>query len=64
MHTPKYTTFHNVTICIASDDPKAAYAALCDALATIDGDWHTDTYSHDEGEARPTTELFPEAEAV
>ena len=42
-------TFHNVTITINAVDGPSAYAALCEALGTLESEWVTDTYTiHDE----------------
>jgi len=53
------TTFNNITITVPADSPKAAYALLCQALATIEAEWKTDTYTEAEGEELSTTKLFP-----
>lgn len=56
------TTFNNVTITIPSVDSREAYARLCSALASIDAEWQTDTYTNDETDDRfrPVCELYPE----
>lgn len=62
------TTFHNVTITIDAEAPRAAYDMLCNALGTIELcgigiEWNTDTYSTESEQAqRPTTDLFPNTE--
>lgn len=54
--------FNNVTITIASTDPVAAYAVLCQALALFE--YTTDTFQTNgaDGESEPqsTTMLFPQ----
>jgi len=65
--TPE-TTFHNVTITIATGDAKAAYALLCDALASIENhalcEWQTTRYSVSTTplRLRPVSELYPQDE--
>jgi hypothetical protein len=58
------TSFQNVTITIQAATPREAYEKLCMALASIDAEWTTDTFSVDGGENRCTSELWPDAGAV
>jgi hypothetical protein len=58
------TSFQNVTITIQAATPREAYEKLCTALASIDAEWTTDTFSVDGGEDRCTSELWPDADAV
>lgn len=56
------TTFHNVTIIIEADNPRAAYDKLC-ALLARGGKayWESDTFSTDtDMQQQPTSELFPD----
>lgn len=52
-------TFQNVTISIEAENGKKAYSKLCDNLADNSIDWHTDTFSENDGDMRETVELFP-----
>ena len=58
------TSFQNVTITIQAPTSREAYEKLCTALASIDAEWTTDTFSVDGGEDRCTSELWPDADAV
>ncbi len=58
------TSFQNVTITIQAATPREAYEKLCTALASIDAEWTTDTFSIDGGEDRCTSELWQDAVAV
>ena len=58
------TSFQNVTIAIQAATPREAYEKLCTALASIDAEWTTDTFSVDGSEDRCTSELWPDANAV
>jgi hypothetical protein len=58
------TSFQNVTITIQAATPRKAYEKLCAALASIDAEWTTDTFSVDGSEDRCTSELWPDANAV
>jgi hypothetical protein len=58
------TSFQNVTIAIQAATPREAYEKLCTALASIDAEWTTDTFSVDRGEDSCTSELWPDADAV
>jgi hypothetical protein len=58
------TSFQNVTIAIQAATPRGAYEKLCTALASIDAEWTTDTFSVDGSEDRCTSELWPDANAV
>ena len=58
------TSFQNVTIAIQAATPREAYEKLCTALASIDAEWTTDTFSVDGSEDRCTSELWPDADAV
>ena len=58
------TSFQNVTITIQAATPREAYEKLCTALASIDAEWTTDTFSVDRGEDSCTSELWPDADAV
>jgi hypothetical protein len=54
-------TFQNVTITIQAKDGAAAYTALCNALASIQAEYETDTYTIEgEDEERPVSELYPQ----
>lgn len=55
----KYYTFFNLTASVRAEDGKEAYTKLCDVLDKLDGDWHSSTYSEDDGEEKTTEELFP-----
>ena len=57
------TSIQNVTITIQAATPREAYEKLCTALASIDAEWTTDTFSVN-GEDRCTSELWPDADAV
>lgn len=35
----QYFPFHNVTVVIRAENADTAYTALCQQLATIEGDW-------------------------
>ena len=50
------TSFQNVTITIQAATPRESYEKLCTALASIDAEWTTDTFSVDGGEDRCTSE--------
>jgi hypothetical protein len=52
-------TFHSVTITIEAKSPREAYAQLCSALGKLESEWETRMYSTDDGQAGPTTDLFP-----
>lgn len=62
--------FRNVTITVGNvQDAKEAYAKLCNALASIEGEFDTDTYvayktmsEYDDSPGRSTEELFPDQE--
>lgn len=66
------TTFHNVTITIEAENPKAAYAKLCEVFAPLTAkeelEYTTDTYTTNTVEEtlldndRETAELFPDQE--
>ena len=58
------TSFQNVTITIQAAAPREAYEKLCTALASIDAEWTTDTFSVGGGEDRCTSDLWPDADAV
>ena len=58
------TSFQKVTITIQTATPREAYEKLCTALASIDAEWTTDTFSVDGSEDRCTSELWPDADAV
>jgi putative lipoic acid-binding regulatory protein len=58
------TSFQKVTITIQAATPREAYEKLCAALASIDAEWTTDTFSVDGSEDRCTSELWPDADAV
>lgn len=65
IHLPiEEVTFNNVTITIASTDPAAAYALLCQTLALARFEYTTDTFQTNgaDGESDPqsTTVLFPQ----
>jgi hypothetical protein len=55
--------FNNVTITIASTDPAAAYALLCQTLASIGCEYTTDTFqthgASGQSEDQDTSILFP-----
>jgi hypothetical protein len=54
------TTFHNVLITISAETSKEAYTKLCNALASIDAEYVTDTYSEGSSfEEESTAKLFP-----
>lgn len=53
-------TFTNLTVAIDADTPEAAYARLCETLATMDDaqvEWTSDRYLLGD-ESRDTAELF------
>ena|ERR1017187_2886380 len=54
------TSFQKVTITIQTATPREAYEKLCTALASIDAEWTTDTFSVDGGEDHCTSELWPD----
>ena len=58
------TSFQKVTITIQAATPREAYEKLCTALASIDAEWTTETFSVDGSEGRCTSELWPDADAV
>jgi hypothetical protein len=58
------TSFQKVTITIQAATPREAYEKLCAALASVDAEWTTDTFSVDGGEDRCTSELWPDTDAV
>jgi hypothetical protein len=58
------TSFQNVTIAIQAATPREAYEKLCTALASIDAEWTTDTFSVDGSEDRCTSELWPDADVA
>jgi hypothetical protein len=58
------TSFQNVTITIQAATPREAYEKLCTALASIDAEWTTDTFSVDGGEDHCTSELWADASLV
>ena len=59
-------TFHNVTITIESESARKAYSVLCDLLDQYNVthaygiEWASDMYTVDGGDARCTSELWPE----
>ncbi|MFN3076877.1 MAG: hypothetical protein ABT940_08375 [Alphaproteobacteria bacterium] len=62
------TTFHNVTITIVAENPKAAYTKLCDMFGTLvqngELEYTTDTFttSKDQDTHRDSSEAFPNLE--
>jgi hypothetical protein len=58
---PKEYTFHNVTITVEADTPKAAYNRLCTLLSDSHVEYSTDTWTdntHPDDE-HPVTDLWP-----
>jgi hypothetical protein len=55
-------TFHNVEITFEAANADEAYARLCEALASVEAEWQTDTYSQPHTVTRPTRELFARQE--
>ena len=54
------TTFHNVLITISASTSHEAYEKLCAALASIDAEYVTDTFSTDANdEEESTSKIFP-----
>jgi len=55
------TTFQNVLITIRASTSHEAYEKLCNALASIDAEYVTDTFSTDDNdEEESTSKIFPE----